>query len=91
MPRFCANISLLFTEVAFPERFAAAARAGFRAVEMQFPYAHDSGLLAERIGLGAAIAMFGFGAYVVMILALLTLPETLGRPLDSVVPAEGAA
>ncbi|QID16829.1 hydroxypyruvate isomerase [Nitrogeniibacter mangrovi] len=38
MPRFAANISLLFTEHAFAERFDAAARAGFAAVECQFPY-----------------------------------------------------
>ena len=48
MPRFCANISLLFNEVALPERFEAAAQAGFRAVEIQFPYAYESELLAER-------------------------------------------
>src|SRR4051812_3880107 len=48
MPRFCANISLLFTEVELPERFAAAARAGFKAVEIQFPYSHDCELLAAR-------------------------------------------
>ena len=38
MPRFAANLSLLFTEHAFLDRFAAAARAGFAAVECQFPY-----------------------------------------------------
>ncbi|MDD3482882.1 hydroxypyruvate isomerase [Azovibrio restrictus] len=38
MPRFCANLSFLFTELPFPERFAAAARAGFRGVEYLFPY-----------------------------------------------------
>jgi hydroxypyruvate isomerase len=38
MPRFSANISMLFQEVEFPERFEAAARAGFKAVEIQFPY-----------------------------------------------------
>jgi hydroxypyruvate isomerase len=48
MPRFCANISLLFSEVAMPERFAAAARAGFSAVEIQFPYAFDKDMLAAR-------------------------------------------
>jgi hydroxypyruvate isomerase len=39
MPRLAANISLMFPEVPFLERFAAAARAGFRYVEYQFPYA----------------------------------------------------
>jgi len=48
LPRFCANISVLFTEVALPERFEAAARAGFTAVEIQFPYAFEREMLAER-------------------------------------------
>ena len=38
MPKLAANVSTLFVEVAFLERFAAAARAGFRAVEYQYPY-----------------------------------------------------
>lgn len=38
MPKFAANISLLFTELPFLERFAAAKRAGFVAIECQFPY-----------------------------------------------------
>lgn len=38
MPRFAANLSFLFTEVPFPERFAAAAAQGFTAVEYMFPY-----------------------------------------------------
>jgi len=38
MPRFAANLSLLFTEHDFLDRFAAAAAAGFKAVECQFPY-----------------------------------------------------
>ncbi len=38
MPRFAANLSMLFTELPFPARFEAAARAGFGAVEFLFPY-----------------------------------------------------
>ena len=38
MPRFAANLSMLFTEVPLLDRFARAARAGFKAVEIQFPY-----------------------------------------------------
>lgn len=38
MPRFAANLSMMFTEVPFIERFAAAAEAGFQAVEFLFPY-----------------------------------------------------
>lgn len=45
MPRLAANISLLFPEVPFMDRFAAAKRAGFRYVEYQFPY--GSGSAAE--------------------------------------------
>jgi len=38
MPRFAANLSMLFTEVDFMDRFAAAAKAGFSGVEYLFPY-----------------------------------------------------
>ena len=38
MPQFAANLSMMFNEVPFPERFAAAAKAGFKAVEFLFPY-----------------------------------------------------
>ena len=44
MPRFAANLSMMFTEVPFIERFERAARAGFKEVEFLFPYAH---LIAE--------------------------------------------
>src|SRR6266568_294618 len=47
MPRFSANISMLFPEVELPERFEAAARAGFKAVEIQFPYGWSKGQLGE--------------------------------------------
>jgi hydroxypyruvate isomerase len=46
MARFAANISTLFTAQPLPERFAAAAKAGFRAVEIQFPYEHKPAALA---------------------------------------------
>ena len=48
MPAFAANLSMLFTELDFPARFAAAAEAGFCAVECQFPYAFERELLAEQ-------------------------------------------
>ena len=38
MPKFAANLSMMFNEVPFPERFAVAAKAGFKAVEFLFPY-----------------------------------------------------
>jgi len=49
MPRFAANLSFLFTEVPFLERFAEAALAGFRAVEFAFPYEYQARELAARI------------------------------------------
>ena len=38
MPRFAANLTMMFNEVPFPQRFAAAANAGFQGVEFLFPY-----------------------------------------------------
>lgn len=49
MPRFAANLSFLFTERPFLERFAAARAAGFSAVEFHFPYEHDRAALAEVV------------------------------------------
>jgi hydroxypyruvate isomerase len=47
MPKFSANISMLFKELEFPERFEAAARASFKAVEIQFPYGWSKRQLGE--------------------------------------------
>lgn len=49
MPRFSANLSYLFTELDFLDRFAAAAKAGFTAVEWHFPYGNDRRDLASRL------------------------------------------
>lgn len=49
MPRFCANLSFLFTERPFLERFSAARAAGFAAAEFHFPYAFDRAALAEVV------------------------------------------
>lgn len=48
MPKLAANLSLLFPATDFPDRFAAAARAGFRGVEYQFPYAFAACAIAAR-------------------------------------------
>lgn len=47
MPRFAANISMLFTELPFEERFDAAGKAGFKGVEFLFPYDYAPDTLAE--------------------------------------------
>jgi hydroxypyruvate isomerase len=49
MPRFAANLSLMYTEHAFLDRFAAAAGDGFGAVEYLFPYAFDRAEIAARL------------------------------------------
>ncbi len=49
MPRFAANLSLMYTEVPFLDRFAAAARDGFRAVEFLFPYAYEPAQVAALL------------------------------------------
>jgi len=49
MPRFAANLGFLFPELPFPQRFGAAAAAGFRAVEFAQPYPHEALELAELL------------------------------------------
>src|SRR4051812_33015666 len=49
MPRFAANLSMLYVEHPFLERFAAAAADGFEAVEYLFPYEWPADVLAPRL------------------------------------------
>ncbi len=49
MPRFAANLTMLFTELPFLDRFDAAARAGFQAVEFLFPYAFEANDIKARL------------------------------------------
>ncbi len=49
MPKFAANLSMLFTEVPFLDRFERAARAGFTAVEFLFPYDFAVDEIRERL------------------------------------------
>jgi len=49
MPNFSANLSMLFTEVDFLDRFERAAKAGFKAVEYLFPYAWSKDRLADEL------------------------------------------
>lgn len=50
MPRFAANLSFLYNELPFLERFAAAAADGFEGVEFLFPYAWEAAALAQQLG-----------------------------------------
>jgi 2-dehydrotetronate isomerase len=49
MPRFAANLSMMYQEHAFLDRFQAAARDGFSAVEFLFPYEFDANEIAARL------------------------------------------
>jgi len=49
MPKYAANLSMLFTELSFLDRFEAAADAGFSAVEVQFPYAFAADDIRARL------------------------------------------
>src|SRR6202790_5093691 len=53
MPRFAANLSMMFNDVPFLDRFDAAARAGFTAVEFLFPYDHPAEAVGERLHRGS--------------------------------------
>jgi 2-dehydrotetronate isomerase len=59
MPRFAANLSMMFNEVPFLDRFEAAAKAGFTAVEFLFPYDHPAKEVGARLhGNGLTQALF---------------------------------
>lgn len=49
MPRLAANLSMMFTEIPFLDRFAAAARCGFKAVEFLFPYEWPAEEIARTV------------------------------------------
>jgi hydroxypyruvate isomerase len=49
MPKFAANLTMMYNEVDFLDRFAAASAAGFRGVEYLFPYAFEADELVARL------------------------------------------
>ena len=49
MPKFAANLTMLFTELPFLDRFAAAAKAGFKGVEFLFPYDFEARRIADLL------------------------------------------
>lgn len=59
MPQFAANLTLMYSELPFLDRFAAAAQDGFEAVELQFPYAFAAEEIAARLrGNGLQLVLF---------------------------------
>lgn len=87
MPKFAANLSMLWPELDFPERFAAAARAGFEAVECQFPYAYDKNLVAGKLaesGLRQVLHNLPAGDWAAGERGIAILPERIGEFQDGV-------
>lgn len=74
MPRFAANLTMMFTEWPFLDRFAAAREAGFDAVEFLFPYDHAPHEVGDRLhAQGLTQALFN-------------LPPATGRPGNAAMP-----
>jgi len=90
MPRFAANLSFLFDELPFLERFAAAAAAGFGGVEFLFPYAYPATELADRLrahGLRQALFNLPPGDWAAGERGLAALPGRRAEFQDSVATA----
>jgi hydroxypyruvate isomerase len=78
VPTFAANLSMMFNEWAFLDRFAAAADAGFTAVEFLFPYEHDADAIGARLqrhGLTQALFNLPPGDFAAGERGLAALPE----------------
>ena len=59
MPKFAANLTMMFKEVDFMDRFARAAQCGFKAVEFLWPYDYDKTDLAKALkDNGLTLALF---------------------------------
>ncbi|MFN0044235.1 MAG: 2-oxo-tetronate isomerase [Alphaproteobacteria bacterium] len=87
MPRFDANISWLFGEYPFMERFEEAAKAGFEAIEIQLPYAHPKAEIARRLkdgGLACALHNMPAGDWEKGERGLACLPDKRQEFRDSV-------
>ncbi|MBS0326092.1 MAG: hydroxypyruvate isomerase [Proteobacteria bacterium] len=87
MPKFAANLSMLYAELDFPDRFDAAARAGFKGVEYLFPYAYDKALLADRLaknGLTQVLHNLPAGDWAAGERGIAVLPDRVGEFQDGV-------
>ena len=87
MPRFAANLTMLFSEFEFFDRFEAAATAGFDGVEYLFPYAYDKSRLAdslERHALTQVLHNLPAGDWDAGERGIAVLPERVGEFQDGV-------
>ena len=87
MPRFCANLSMMFNEVPFLDRFEAAAKASFQAVEYLFPFDYPAAELRKRLdGNGLTQVLFNMapGDWAKGERGLASLPGRVAEFRDSV-------
>ncbi len=87
MPRFCANLTLLYNEFDFLDRFEAASQDGFKGVEYLFPYAWPREQLAERLathGLTQVLHNLPAGDWAAGERGLAVLPDRVGEFQDGV-------
>lgn len=87
MPRFAANLTMLYNEHVFLDRFAAAAQDGFKGVEYLFPYAYPKEELAERLhryGLTQVLHNLPAGDWDAGERGIAVLPDRVGEFQDGV-------
>lgn len=80
--KFSANLTMLFTEVDFLDRFERAAGAGFTAIEYMFPYAYEAGQLAaklNRYGLTQVLFNLPAGRWEAGERGIALLPDRIGE------------
>jgi hydroxypyruvate isomerase len=90
MPRFCANLSMMFNEVPFLDRFEAARKAGFDAVEYLFPYDFPAAEIKSRLaenGLRQVLFNMPPGDWAAGERGIACLPGRIGQFRDSVARA----
>jgi len=82
MVKFCANLTMLFNEVDFLDRFEAAAKAGFKGVEYLFPYGYDKNVLADKLqtyGLTQVLHNLPAGDWAAGERGIAVLPDRVGE------------
>jgi hydroxypyruvate isomerase len=90
MPRFAANLTMLFAEMPFLDRFAAAKAAGFSGVEYLFPYDYDKADLREQLdehGLVQVLHNLPAGNWVAGERGIAILPDRVDEFRDGVARA----
>lgn len=87
MPKFAANLTMMFNEVDFTDRFKAAAEAGFKGVEYLFPYAYPKEQLVELLslnGLTQVLHNLPAGDWAAGERGIAVLPDRIGEFQDGV-------